>query len=91
MEEEDVKEDPENKSILQIRVRFSDLEKDTKDPFMRYWIILSNLEQARIGPEYEGRLAKLFVDTGTKCNTISRKFYEILVSQGLKYVLPWVK
>ena len=86
MEEEDVKKDPEKKSILQIRVQFSVLEKDTKDPFMRYWTILSNLEQARIGPEYEGHLAKVFVDIDTKCNTIWRKFYEVLVSQGLKCV-----
>ena len=65
-------------------VRFSDLGKDTKDPFMRYWVILSNLGQLRIGPENKGYLEKVFVDTGADCNTISRKFYEIVVSQGLK-------
>ena len=51
---------------------------------MRYWVILSNLGQMRIGPENEGHLAKVFVDTGANCNTISRTFYEIVVSQGLK-------
>jgi len=87
MEEGNIKEDPEKKSIRQIRVRFSDLEKDTKDPFARSWVILSNLEQARIDPENEGHPAKVFVDTGASCNTISRKFYEIVVSQGLTCAL----
>ena len=32
----------------------------------------------------EGHLAKVFMDTGSNFNTISRKFYEILVVQGLK-------
>ena len=80
MEEGNIKNDPEMKSIRQIRVRFSDLGKDTKDPFMRYWIILSNLGQMRIGPENEGHLSKLFVDTGANSNKISRKFFEIVVS-----------
>ena len=64
MEERNIKEDPEKKSIRQIRVRFFDLEKDTKDPFMRYRVILSNLGQLRIGPENERHLAKVFVDSG---------------------------
>ena len=62
MEEGNIKEDPEKKSIHQFRVRFSDLEKDTKDPIMRYWIILSG--KIRIGPDNEGHLPKVFVDTG---------------------------
>ena len=80
MEEGNNKEDPEKKSIRQIRARFYDLEIDIKDPFMRYWTILSNLGQMRIGPENEGHLAKEFIDTGANCNTISRNFYEIVVS-----------
>ena len=74
MEEGNNKEDPEKKSIRQIRARFYDLEIDIKDPFMRYWTILSNLGQMRIGPENEGHLAKEFIDTGANCNTISRNF-----------------
>ena len=66
MEEGDTKKDPEIKSLRQIRVWFSDLEKDNKDPFMRCWVILLNLVQARVGPENEGHLAKVFVDTGAK-------------------------
>jgi len=50
-----------------------------KDPFMRYWIILSNLGQVRICAHNEGHLAKIFVDTGANCNTISGKFYLTLV------------
>ena len=67
------KDDAERKSIRRIRVRFSELEIETKCPFMRYWVILFNLEQERVGPDNEGHLAKLFVDTGANCNTISRK------------------
>ena len=48
------------------------------------WIIISNLGQLRIGPENERYLKKVFIYTGANCNTISRKFYEIVVSQGLK-------
>jgi len=51
---------------------------------MRYWVILSYLIQTRVGPENERHLPKVFVDTGTDCHTISRNFYEIMVSQGLK-------
>ena len=59
---------------------FFDLESETKDPCMRFWVILSNLGQERIGVENEGRPVRVFVDTGANCNTISRKFYETLVS-----------
>jgi hypothetical protein len=50
---------------------------------MRYLNILSNLGHERIGVENEGHPVRVFVDTGANCNTISRKFYETLVSQGL--------
>ena len=66
MEEEAVKEDPEKKSILQIRVRFSDLEKDTKDPFMRYWITLSNLEQARLVLRMKKKYSSIQAPTVTR-------------------------
>jgi hypothetical protein len=36
--------------------------------------------------ENEGHPVRVFVDTGAYCNTISRKFYETLVSQGLECV-----
>jgi hypothetical protein len=58
MEEGNIKEDPEKKSIRLIRVRYYDLEKDTKDPFIRYWIILSNLGQMRIGARERGSWQK---------------------------------
>ena len=51
---------------------------ETKDQCIRYWVILSNLEQLRVGPFND------FVGTGANFNTISGKFYEILVVQGLK-------
>ena len=54
---------------------------------MRYRVILSYL---RISSVNEGHPAKVFVDTGANCNTISRKFYEILVAQGLKCAFPLV-
>ena len=75
-----VKEDGEAKSIRQIgRIRYSDLNAEREDPFLRYWIIFSNLGQLRIGAHNEGHLAKIFVDTGANCNTIRRKFYRTLV------------
>ena len=52
---------------------------------MRHWIILSNLGQIRLGSDNEGHLASgIFIDTGVNCNTITRKFYSILLDQGLK-------
>ena len=59
-------------------------DSEREDPFIRYWFILSDLGQLRIGPHNEGHLAKIFVDTGANCNTISRKFYSTLLDQGLK-------
>ena len=53
---------------------------------MRFWVILSNLGQESICAENEGHPVRVFVDTGANCNTISRKFYETLVSQGLECV-----
>ena len=52
---------------------------------MRHWIILKYLGQIRLGSDYEGHLARIFIDTGANCNTITRKFYSILLDQGLKY------
>ena len=54
MEQGITQDDVKKKSIRQIRVRFSDLESDTKDPFMRFWVILSNLGHDRIGVQNEG-------------------------------------
>ena len=77
------KEDAETKSTRHIRV--CDLESEAKDQFMTFWIMLSNLRQKTVGLD-EGRSIKVFVDTGADCNTISRKFYKILVAQGLECV-----
>jgi len=41
----------------------------------------------RVAPNNEGHAVKVFVDTGANFNIISRKFYEILVAQGLKYTI----
>ena len=81
VDDSSVKEDGEAKVIRQIRIRYSDLNAEREDPFMRYWIILSNLGQVRIGDHNERHLSKIFVDTGANCNTISRKFYRTLVDQ----------
>ena len=40
------KSDPEAKSVRQIRIRYSDIEEQNSDPFMRHWIILNNLGQS---------------------------------------------
>ena len=69
MDEGITKDDNEKKSIRQIRVRFFNLESETKDPFMRFWLILSNLGQERVGTGNEGHLVRVFVDTGANFNT----------------------
>ena len=71
--------------VRQIRIRNSDIEDKRADPFMRHWIILSNLSQIKLGLDYEGHLARIFVYTGANCNTICRKFYSTLLGQRLKY------
>ena len=63
-----VKEEVEAKAIRQICIRYLDLNAERKDRFMRYWIILSNLGQVRIGAHNEGHLAKIFVDKRANCN-----------------------
>ena len=55
---------------------------------MRNRIILKNLGQMRLGSDFEGHLAKIFIDTGANCNTITIKFYSTLVDQGLKCFYP---
>ena len=37
-----------------------------------------------MGSDYEGHLARIFIDTGANCNTITRKFYSIFLDQGLQ-------
>ena len=78
------KPESEAKSVRQIRFRYSDIEEKSSDPFMRHWIILSNLGQIRLGSDNEGHLARIVVDTDANFNTITRKFYSILLDQGLK-------
>ena len=64
---------------------FSDIEEESSDPFMRHWIILPNLGRIRLGSDNEEHLARIFIGTGANCYTITRKFYSILLDQGLKY------
>ena len=78
------KHDSKAKSVRQIRIRCSDIADKRSDPFMRHWIILSNLGRVRLGSDNEGHLGLIFVDTGTNYNTISRKFNSTLLDQGLK-------
>ena len=68
------KSDFEAKLVRQIRIRYSDIEENSSDPFMRHWIILSNLGQIRLSSDNEGHLARIFIDSGANCNTITRKF-----------------
>ena len=64
MEEGITQDDVEKSLFFQIRVRFSDLESETKDPFMIFWVILSNLGHERIGVPNEGHPVRVIVDTG---------------------------
>ena len=83
IEHSGLKSDPVAKSDRQIRIHYSDMEEQNSDPFMRHWIILKNLGKIRLGSDFEGHLAKNFIDTGANCNTITRQFYSTLVGQGL--------
>ena len=79
------KQEPEAKSVRQIRIRYSDIEDNRNDPFMRHWIILSNLGQIRLDSDNESHLEMgIFVVIGADCNTISRQFYPTLSDQGLR-------
>ena len=82
-----LKPDSEAKSVRLIRIRNSDIEEMSSDRFMRHWIILSNLGRIRLGSYNEGHLARIFIDTGANCNTITRKFYSALLDQDLKSAL----
>ena len=52
MDEGITNDDAETKSTRQIQ--FSDLESETKHPFMRFWAIKSYLGQERVCAESEG-------------------------------------
>ena len=58
MEDPGPKSDPEAKSVCQIRIRYSDIEEQNADQFMRHWIILKNLGQIRLGSDFEGHMAR---------------------------------
>ena len=68
-----LKPDSEAKSVRQIRIRYSDIEDKSSDPFMRHRIILSKLGEIRLGSDNEGHLARIFIDTGENCDTIHQK------------------
>jgi hypothetical protein len=72
----------DEKSIRQIRIRHSDLNRDDPDPFLRYWIKLYDLAGPVRDALHPGYLAHVFVDTGANCNTISRRFFNDLISRG---------
>jgi hypothetical protein len=57
-----------------------DLESKSSVRFVSDILISRHLS---IGAHNEGHHAKIFVDTGANCKTISRKFYQTLVDQGL--------
>ena len=63
IEDSGPKSDPEAKSVRQIRIRYSYIEEQNSDPFMRHWIILKNLGQIRLGSDIARHLAKVFIDT----------------------------
>ena len=65
---------PRQSLFVKFEFAFSDLELDTKVPFVRYWVILSNLGHLRIIPHNEGHLVKVFVHNDAHCKTISRNF-----------------
>jgi len=48
--------------------------------FLRCWLLCYDL----YGILLERSSCKVFVDTGANINTITRDFYNVLVSQGLK-------
>ena len=49
MEDSGPKSDPEAKSVRQIRIRYSDIEEQNSDPFMRHWILLKKSRADQIG------------------------------------------
>ena len=63
----------EPKSIRQIRIRFSDLTMEEKDPFIRYWIKVYGNRGLGNGIDAEGKDVRVFVDTGANVNTMSRR------------------
>ena len=85
IEDYSAKSDVEVKSVrIRHQTRYSNIEDKPPDPFMRYWIFLTNLGQFRIQSSNEGHLVPIFVDTGADCNTITRKVYRTLLDQSLK-------
>ena len=70
------------KEIRQIKIRHSDLNRSDPDPFLRYWIKVYDLAGLVRDAADPGYLAHVFVDTGANCNTISRRFFDELVTRG---------
>ena len=62
----------ELKSIRQIRIRFSDLIMEEKDPVIRYWTKVYGNRGLGNGVDVEGKDVRVFVDTGANVNTMSR-------------------
>ena len=81
--EEPFPDKKDEKSIRQIRIRHSDLNRDDPDPFLRYWIKIYDLAGPVRDTLHPGYLTHVFVDTGANCNTISRRFFDDLVGRGL--------
>ena len=62
----------EPKSIRLIRIRFSDLTMEENDRFIRYWIKVYGYRGLGNGVDAEGKDVRVFVDTRTNVNTMSR-------------------
>ena len=62
----------EPKLIRQIRIRFSDLTMEEKDPFIRYWTNVYGNRGLGNGVDAKGKDVRVFVDTGANVNTMSR-------------------
>jgi hypothetical protein len=52
--------------IRYIRIRYIDLVNE--DKFLRFWVLILNIDDPIPSPVNEGHLSKVFVDTGASCN-----------------------
>jgi hypothetical protein len=67
----------------QIRIRYSDIQDESNDDFIRHWIRILDLgDIANMRPQ-EGHLARIFVVTGANVKTINRSFLQFLLNNGL--------
>jgi hypothetical protein len=74
--------EPEVLSSRQIRVRFADLSPQ-QDPFLRYEVLVLDVDARNVARVPSQALTTIFVDTGASINTISRVHKEELEAQGI--------